>query len=57
MSVDYLPELTDEEYAAQTEVFTMENLGVKATPIEKLAFKYLHRFRKGGHFILAEGYH
>jgi len=35
----------------------MENLGVKATPIEKVAFKYLHRFRRGGHFILAGGYH
>jgi len=35
----------------------MADLGVVATPIEKIAFKYLHRFRKGGHFILAEGYH
>jgi NADH dehydrogenase (ubiquinone) 1 alpha subcomplex subunit 9 len=60
MSEDYLPEMTAEGYAAQLQggkVFTMENLGVKATPIEKVAFKYLHRFRRGGHFILAGGYH
>lgn len=57
MSEDYLPEMTAEEYAAQSEVYTMGNLGVEATPVEKVAFKYLHRFRKGGHFILAEGYH
>jgi len=61
LSEDYLPAMTAEGYAAQTtnndKVFTMENLGVEATPIEKMAFKYLHRFRKGGHFILAQGYH
>lgn len=59
-SEDYLPEMTAEEYEAQTgkdKVFTMKDLGVESTPIEKIAFKYLHRFRKGGHFILAEGYH
>ncbi|KAK1734000.1 NADH dehydrogenase [ubiquinone] 1 alpha subcomplex subunit 9 [Skeletonema marinoi] len=57
---DYLPEMTAEKYAAQKQlgkVFTMKDLGVEATPIEKMAFKYLYRFRKGGHFILAEGYH
>ena len=57
MSEDYLPEMTAEGYKAQTQVFTMADLGVESTPIEKVAFKYLHRFRKGGHFILAEGYH
>jgi len=60
LSEDYLPEMTTEGYAAQKikdKVFTMENLGVEATPIEKLAFKYLHRFRTAGHFILAKGYH
>jgi NADH dehydrogenase (ubiquinone) 1 alpha subcomplex subunit 9 len=57
MSEDYLPEMTAEGYAAQKQVFTMKDLGVEATPIEKLAFKYLHRFREGGHFLLAKGYH
>jgi len=57
MSEDYLPEMTAEDYDKQTQVFTMKDLGVEATAIEKVAFKYLHRFRKGGHFILAQGYH
>ena len=57
MSEDYLPEMTPDEYAAQSKVFTMKDLGIEATPIEKIAFKYLHRFREGGHFILAKGYH
>ena len=60
MSEDYLPEMTAEGYAEQKgvdKVFTMGDLGVTSTPIEKIAFKYLHRFRAGGHFILAEGYH
>ena len=59
-SEDYLPEMTNDEYDAQSskdKVFTMKDLGVASTPIEKVAFKYLHRFRTGGHFILAEGYH
>lgn len=60
MSEDYLPEMTAEGYEAQKKqgkVFTMKDLSVESTPIEKLAFKYLHRFRKGGHFILEKGYH
>mmetsp|Transcript_32446 Transcript_32446/g.62082 ORF Transcript_32446/g.62082 Transcript_32446/m.62082 type:complete len:420 (-) Transcript_32446:258-1517(-) len=57
MSEDYLPEMTPEGYEAQSQVFTMKDLGLEATPIEKVAFKYLHRYRTGGHFILAEGYH
>ena len=57
MTEDYLPEMTAEGYAAQSHAFTMKDLGVEATPIEKMAFKYLHRFRTGGHFTLAKGYH
>jgi len=60
MSEDYLPDMTADGYEAQNpkdKVFTMANLGVESTPIEKMAFKYLHRFRDGGHFILAKGYH
>jgi NADH dehydrogenase (ubiquinone) 1 alpha subcomplex subunit 9 len=60
MTEDYLPVMTAEKYAAQKQankVFTMKDLGVEATPIEKIAFKYLYRFRKGGHFILESGYH
>mmetsp|Transcript_24758 Transcript_24758/g.42135 ORF Transcript_24758/g.42135 Transcript_24758/m.42135 type:complete len:386 (-) Transcript_24758:534-1691(-) len=59
-SEDYLPTLAPEEYVEQKgtdKILTMENVGVTATPIEKIAFNYLHRFRKGGHFTMTEGYH
>uniref|UniRef100_A0A6U3VJR2 NAD-dependent epimerase/dehydratase domain-containing protein n=3 Tax=Ditylum brightwellii TaxID=49249 RepID=A0A6U3VJR2_9STRA len=60
-SEDYLPPVgTQEDYDAQTgkdKILTMKDLGVAQTPIEKIAFNYLHRFRKGGHFALAGGYH
>jgi len=35
----------------------MEDLQLEATSMDKVAFEYLHRFREGGHFTLAEGYH
>ena len=57
MSEDYLPEIMAEGYASQSEVYAMKDLGVDATPIEKIPFKYLPRFREGGHFILEKGYH
>jgi NADH dehydrogenase (ubiquinone) 1 alpha subcomplex subunit 9 len=60
MSRDYLPAMTAEEYQAQRSknaVFTLSDLHIKATPIEKIAFSYLHRFRAGGHFAKVEGYH
>eukprot|EP00521_Asterionellopsis_glacialis_P010049 CAMPEP_0195289318 /NCGR_PEP_ID=MMETSP0707-20130614/5647_1 /TAXON_ID=33640 /ORGANISM="Asterionellopsis glacialis, Strain CCMP134" /LENGTH=389 /DNA_ID=CAMNT_0040349309 /DNA_START=29 /DNA_END=1198 /DNA_ORIENTATION=+ len=59
-SEDYLPQMTAEEYKAQkgdNKILTMADCGVTATPIEKIAFRYLHRFRAGGHFAIAEGYH
>ena len=49
-----------EWYAAQIgneKILTMQDLGIPQTPIEKVAFRYLHRFRTGGHFALADGYH
>jgi len=54
---DCVARMTPEEYKAQTDFLTMENLGVKQTPIEKVAFNWLHRFRQGGHFVLTGGYH
>ena len=59
-SVDYLPAMTAEQYAAQNSkdaIITMDDLGVAQTPIEKVAFSYLHRYREGGHFDKVEGYH
>ena len=60
-SQDFLPAMTAEEYKAQPDdasrILTMEDLGITATPIEKEAFMYLHRFREGGHFGRVQGYH
>lgn len=59
-SEDYLPRMAPEEYKLQKgpeKILTMEDLGIQATPIEKKAFSYLYRFRTGGHFTMAEGYH
>ena len=36
---------------------TFADFGIAPTPIEKIAFSYLHRYREGGHFIIAKGYH
>lgn len=57
MSEDYVPKMTKEEYAKNEDILTMDDMRVKATPIEKGAFEYLVRYKKGGHFIHAEGYH
>jgi len=57
---DFLPPMTPEEYRAQPEegkILTMADLGIAATPIEKEAFSYLHRFREAGHFGRVDGYH
>lgn len=60
MSQDYLPAMSPEEYAAQEDgddkILTMADLGVTATPIEKIAFSYLHRYRFHGHFGRVEGF-
>lgn len=36
---------------------TMEDLQIEPRSMEKVSFEFLHRFRKGGHFELVEGYH
>jgi len=50
------PEVYDAQLG-QDKILTMADLGVASTPVEKIAFRYLHRFRFGGHFALTEGYH
>lgn len=59
-SEDFIPEKTQEEYdamSAKEKIYTMKDFGVEAVPMEKVAFNYLHRFREGGHFVDAAGYH
>lgn len=36
---------------------TFDDLGMEPASVDKEAFNYLHRFRKGGHFTMVEGYH
>jgi len=40
-----------------TPALTFADFGIAPTPIEKIAFSYLHRYREGGHFIIAQGFH
>jgi uncharacterized protein YbjT (DUF2867 family) len=60
-SENFLPRMDPEAYKKQpddsTKVLTMEDLGIKAHPIEKEAFGYLHAYRFGGHFFRTPGYH
>ena len=49
--------LEDETLEPKEGTFTFEDLGIEPTPIDKIAFQYLHRFRKGGHFVDSAGYH
>ena len=58
-SRDYTAESPEfyNDQVGNNKTLTMADLGISQTPIEKVAFRYLHRFRQGGHFVLAEGYH
>jgi len=47
----------DDVVAPDTDALTFQDFGVVPTPIEKIAFAYLHRYREGGHFIIAQGFH
>ncbi len=38
-------------------MMTFADMGIAPTPMEKIAFKYLHRYRLGGHFVHVSGYH
>jgi len=54
MSMDVV---SDAAAAKAAGMVTFEDLGIEPTPLEKVAFQYLHRYRKGGHFVYAAGYH
>eukprot|EP00980_Cylindrotheca_fusiformis_P008251 scaffold1736_cov127-Cylindrotheca_fusiformis.AAC.65 len=57
---DFLPAMKPEEYKLQEgddKILTLDDLKIDATPIEKEAFHYLHRFRIAGHFGRVDGYH
>jgi len=60
-SEDFLPTMAPEQYKLQEKenekILTMEDLGITATPIEKIAFEFLQSYRFGGHFFRVQGYH
>lgn len=58
LSVDMVAQLQEDVVAKDDKAFlTLGDLGVEQTNMDRLAFDYLHRFRKGGHFTLVKGYH
>jgi len=48
---DVVPDKMGAEFAS------FKDLNVAPESMDRLAFDYLHRFRKGGHFALVKGYH
>lgn len=54
---DVVLQLEDQVLVPKEDVVTLRDLNIEPTPIENKAFQYLHRFRKGGHFVGFEGYH
>ncbi|GAB5037056.1 nadh dehydrogenase [Nannochloropsis oceanica] len=49
---------TDVILEPSSKAMTFKDLDIKPTPLEKVAFNYLYRYRTdGGHFPYAEGYH
>lgn len=49
--------LTDVVVKDDPHLLGFEELGLTTTSVDKVAFDYLARFRRGGHFRLVQGYH
>lgn len=49
--------LEDNVLKKKEDVLTLEDLKITPSSMDRYAFDYLHRFRRGGHFTLAKGYH
>lgn len=49
--------LEDNVLVPKTDVLTFTDLDIKPESMDRHAFDYLHRFRRGGHFTLVKGYH
>lgn len=50
-------EQVDQVFTPAPDVYNLGDLGITPTPIEKIAFSYLHRYRQGGHYAIEKGYH
>jgi len=51
MQENVLPKINNNNW------LSIKDLNIEPVSMDKVAFEYLHRFRQGGHFTLAEGYH
>lgn len=49
--------LEDNVFRPDTDMMSFDDLNITPGSMERLAFDYLHRFRVGGHFARADGYH
>lgn len=49
--------LTDVVAKEDPRLLGFEELDLSTTSVDKVAFDYLARFRRGGHFRLVQGYH
>jgi NADH dehydrogenase (ubiquinone) 1 alpha subcomplex subunit 9 len=60
-SEDFLPTMAPEEYDLQkndaNRIITMKDMGIQATPMEKIMYEWLQAYRYGGHFARVRGYH
>lgn len=57
-SVDMVQQmLEDVVEKSDPNLLGLKDLGIEPTSLDQVAFDYLARFRKGGHFRLVQGYH
>jgi len=58
LTIDQLRQMTEDNILLdKPDLLTFKDLDYEPVSLEKIAFEYLYRFRPGGHFQLASGYH
>jgi hypothetical protein len=58
MTADIVNQILENNVLKKTgDICTFEDLNIHPNSMDRRAFDYLHRFRKGGHFVLVKGYH
>ncbi len=58
LTTDMIAQLTEDVIERNdASMLSLADLNVDRSSMDRVAFDYLHRFRKGGHFTLAKGYH
>jgi hypothetical protein len=58
LTTDMVAQLTEDVVEkSDPALLNLTDLGIERSSMDRVAFDYLHRFRRGGHFTLAKGYH